>query len=234
MIQFYTAIGRYALREADGKKIPVVVLREGREYALDDQEQIVWFSLLWQIHTLDELRTVYRKWMQQTHTCGESLLDDCLDRMEAKGLITHGRDYVGIDAVYQLLSPLLIIPAPESLYGQWNAFRHLRSKGVPLSDAKQVFQRVTKAEKRVLHLVQNQVLSTSEVIQCVEKGIHTVKTEEDILNALYSDEITTSDNIGIVSRFSTEQLPVLQAVVNLYLKKQILFEKVTGDAHGHY
>ena len=57
-------------------------------------------------------------------------------------------------------------------------------------------------------------------------GVSDISSDEKLLDALYSDTDTTSDNIGDMMRGAQYQVPVTMAVANLYLRKQIILERV--------
>lgn len=227
MITFYTAVGRYEMRNGkNGNRHPVVILNH-KEHILDLQEMIIWSSSMWMIHTLDELRAIFYKKEREAHMIGEASFEDYLDRLEKKGLIVSGRDYVGIDALYNLLSKLYIVPVTGGLATKVGAFFHLTFlRGIPFRVTKNIFRKdkLTNDEKLVLALSQQTLLSTAELIKCVHKGATDLTSNDKVMDTLYDDEITTCENIGIFSRFYAQQKPVLQAVSNLYLKKLIMFE----------
>lgn len=229
MITFYTAVGRYELRnDENGDRHPVIILNN-KKHILDLQEMILWSSLMWKIHTLDELRAIFYKKEREAHMLGELSFEEYLDKLEKRGLIVSGCDYVGIDALYNLLSKLYIIPVTGSLFTKLSAFLHLTFvRSIPFRVTKNIFvkDKLTGDEKLVLALTQQAVLSTAELIKCVRKGATDLASNDKVMDTLYDDEITTCDNIGIFSRFYAEQKPVLQAVSNLYLKKLILFETI--------
>lgn len=50
-------------------------------------------------------------------------------------------------------------------------------------------------------------------------------TDEDLLDVLYHDEYTTSDNIAYAVRSLPQCRPVITSIANLYLRKQIIFER---------
>lgn len=227
MITFYTAVGRYKLRSGkNGNRHPVIFLNH-KEYTLDLHEMILWSSLMWKIHTMDELKAIFYKKEREAHILGEASFEDYLDGLEKKGLIVSGRDYVGIDALYNLLSKLYIVPVTGSFITKVGAFFHLTFvRGIPFRVTKNVFRKdkLTNDEKLVLALSQQALLSTAELIKCVQKGATDLTSNDKVMDTLYDDEITTCENIGIFSRFYEQQKPVLQAVSNLYLKKLIMFE----------
>ena len=57
----------------------------------------------------------------------------------------------------------------------------------------------------------------------MECGIVDVTTNDKLMDSLYTDDITTYKNIGILFRTCTSCKPVLEAVTILYLNKYILF-----------
>lgn len=75
-------------------------------------------------------------------------------------------------------------------------------------------------------LAKQALLSTAEIIACVEKNIYVLPNEESILEGIYSDQDTTSDNISSMVRVSTVSEPITLAVANLYLRQQIILERI--------
>lgn len=229
MITFYTAVGRYELKKTlDGTQYPVVFVND-REHMLDIQEMILWSSLMWSIKTMPELEKEFYLKEREAHVLGEMNCIDYLNRLEQRGLIVSGHDYVGIDALYNLLSNLYIVPATGSLLTKLAAVVHLTVvKKLPFRVAKNIFthDKLTANEKQVMHLSKQALLSTAELIKCVELNANNVSSNDKVLELLYSDDATTCDNIGSITRFSEKRQPVLEAVANLYLKKLILFERL--------
>ena len=227
MIKFYTAVGRYVLRKDDqGIQYPLVIAGD-RECELDIQEMIIWSSLLWKIRTYDELKADYSKQALSAHVCLEAPFDGYINRLLQRGLIVSGSDYVGIDALYALFSRLYIMPIADSFVAKLGAFINLTLQGVPFRITSKIFQRekLTEDEEEVLYITRQQMMSTAELIRCVQLGEREVGTEDKLVEVLYSDADTTGDNIHIASRFEEVQPSVLEAVAGLYMKKMILFEK---------
>ena len=63
-------------------------------------------------------------------------------------------------------------------------------------------------------------------IKCIDKNISRLPNECALLDSLYGDETTTSDNIASMVKISQSSKPVTLAVANLYLRQQIIFERV--------
>lgn len=79
--------------------------------------------------------------------------------------------------------------------------------------------------KKVLRLANQAMLSTAEIIKCVEQNKLDFRTEEELLDTLYYDDYTTSENISYTVRSLPQCRPVIASIANLYLRKQIIFER---------
>lgn len=84
----------------------------------------------------------------------------------------------------------------------------------------------SSTEQQIIHLSKQTLLSTAEIIRCAELQVSDLPTEEAVLDALYGDDITTSDNLADTVRYSRQRNNVLAAISNLYLRRQITFERI--------
>ena len=66
-------------------------------------------------------------------------------------------------------------------------------------------------------------VSVAELIRINDTDLWDIKSEEDIVPLAY-EEHEDMDTLGNFTRFSKDKNKVLEAIVNLYLKKQIVFE----------
>jgi len=224
----YTAIGKYEFRkDKDGNKLPVIIAEE-KEYTLDIWEMILWSSLIWNIHTHDEITKLFYKKEREVHVLGELSCETYIDRMEKIGLIVSGHGITAADALHDLLSKLYVIPVTANFITKSAAFLHLTFvKRVPYNVTKLIFDKpkLSETELRVLKLAVQNRLSVGELIKCVECGIVDVSTNDKLMDNLYTDEVTTYKNIGTLFRTCDSCNPVLEAVATLYLNKHILFER---------
>ena len=210
-----------------GNKYPVIIAEE-KEYALDPWEMILWSSLIWNIHTHDEITKIFYKKEREVHVLGELSCETYIDRMEKVGLIVSGHGITAADALHDLLSKLYVIPLTANLISKSAAFLHLTFiKKVPYKVTKHIFDRpqFSEAESKVLKLAEQNRLSVGELIKCVECGVVDVSTNDKLMDSLYDDDITTYKNIGTLFRTCDACSPVLEAVASLYLNKHILFER---------
>ena len=128
-----------------------------------------------------------------------------------------------------LLGGLYVVPISESLPLRTATFlKMLLLDGVPFARAKQIFRkaRLSEGEARVMSLARQALLSTAELIRCVDLGVTDVSSDDKLMDALYSDADATSDNMGDLMRTSKNRRPVTRSVARLCLHKQIIFERV--------
>ena len=144
-------------------------------------------------------------------------------------LVISGNGDTEYGALYDLLSPIYVIPSGGSFFLRTLTFIKLTFfRNIPVSKAKRLFakDRLTEKEQQVMNLARQALLSTSEIIKCIEMDIRRLPDEESILDQLYSDAYTTSDNINSLVKNSSSSKPVTLAVANLYLRQQIIFERI--------
>lgn len=225
----YTAVGRFERRSNDcGLFCPVIVI-SGRTYMVDLQEMVVWTCLNWRICRKAEIGDYYAQIGAASALAVSRSWEACVDRLVLRGLLIQGEGETEYDALYDLLSSMYIIPVEGSFLLRFRSFlKLLFFRKVPFSAARHLLQkdRRSASEEQVMKLAKQALLSTAEIISCMEKGIDSLPDEKSILDGLYSDDETTSGNIGYLVRSNPQSQPVILAVANLYLRRQIIFERV--------
>ena len=225
----FTAVGRLEKRTGGpGKTYPVIVLG-GKDYMVDLQEMLVWTSLNWRIIKREEIGELYGKAVLDYSFTSDRTWSDCVDRLLIRGLLISGSGETDYDALYDLLSAMYIIPATGSFPLRLFSFLKLiLIKDVPVSMARRLLRgdRRTPQEMQVMRLAGQTLMSTAEIIKCMEKGIRRLPNEESVLDKLYDDRDTTSDNIAYLVKSSASSKPVILAIANLYLRQQIIFERM--------
>lgn len=232
--KLYTAVGRFKMKgRINGMRCPLVVLG-GREYILDIQEMTLWTILNWRILSMEETAVLYERKNQETGFLSRRSMEECMRRLIQRGLVAEGIGDTGSDALYDLLSGLYVIPISESLLLRALSFIRLTVfVRIPFSVTKQIFRkdRRNDEEKKVMRLANQAVLSTAEMIKCIDQDALSFATDEELLDILYHDEYTTSENIAYAVRFLPQCRPVVTSVANLYLRKQIIFEAPYGRTY---
>ena len=224
---FYTAVGNFRRKvESPGHTYPVIVVNR-KEYMMDVQEMIVWTMLCWRLLNRQQLAQQYERLIKKAPTPSRTL-GSCVERLRTRGLIVSGSGKTDLDALYDLLAGLYVVPLSESIPLRLVTFLKLRLKGVPYANAKRLFCRdhPTAREAQIMRLSRQALLSTAELIKCVETGITDISTDSKLMDALYADNDTTSDNIRYLMQNVPSTVPVTLAIANLYLRKQIIFERL--------
>ena len=224
----YTAVGKFHVKGSIGSMRCPLVTIGGREFILDMQEMMLWTVLNWRILTEDEIYLLYEKKVQETGFMSARSAEECVRRLVQRGLIAKGSGDTGEDALYNLLSELYVIPISENLFLRMISFIRLTLfSRLPYSVTKKIFSKDKRndSEKKVMRLANRAILSTAEIIKCIDQNVLSFTTDEDLLDVLYHDEYTTSDNIAYAVRSLPQCRPVITSIANLYLRKQIIFER---------
>lgn len=229
MKTLYTAVGRFKRqRTPDGKDCPQILLG-GKEYLADLQELMIWTSLNWRIARMDEIGEYYRANAEKNHYTSSRTWEACVNRLLTRGLLVCGSGETEYDALYDLLSAMYIIPTSGNVFLRIASFLKLTLVNrVSLSVAVRLFRvdRRTKQEKQVMKLANKALLSTAEIIRCVEMDIGRLYGSDSIVERIYGDSDITSDNIADHVKASAHGQEVILAVANLYLRQQVIFERV--------
>lgn len=224
----YTAIGTFRKKsEGFGQTHPVVVINR-KEYAMDIQEMTVWTALCWRILDYHQLENKYTQ-LAQCAPVPTRTLESCVERLKTRGLIISGSGETDFDALYDLLSGLYVVPLSESLLLRLATFlKIVLFKGGSWSHAKQLFAKdhPNEREAQVIALSRQALLSTAELIKCVEVGATDISTDCKLLDAIYSDPNTNYDNIRYMVQYAACKEPITIAVANLYLRKQVIFQRI--------
>ncbi len=229
MNRFYTAVGRFEVKgHLHGVRCPQVVIGR-REYVLDVQEMLLWSILNWRILELDEIQALYERRAQETGFSASRPMEDCLCRLVQRGLVADGSGETASDSLYNLLSELYIVPISDSLMLRFLSFVRLTIfRQIPFAVTKKylVKDKRSEDEKQVMHLANQAILSTAELIKCFQRKKLDFCCEEELLDELYGDDVTTSDNMAFMVQYLPECRPVILSVANLYLRRQIIFERI--------
>lgn len=222
MITLYTAIGNYKLN-AHG--LPTIFIGDN-EYALDTHELILWTILAFRILTYQELKKEFYAKERELHILGELDFDHYLNRLKVRRLIASGQDCTGIDALYALIGHLHVQAIPGNLFLRTITFLKLwLISRISFAKASLVLhtEKPEPLEKQILSLVRHQTLSTAELILCIQNGTTRLHNSQELIELLYSDELTNCESILSDCRVNDSRYLVLTAIVNLYFKQRILF-----------
>ena len=133
MLTLYTAIGTLKfVKNTNGKSTPMV-LNNHQEFGLCDHELILWSCLAFQILQIHELESAYNVRLKNSGRPDGLAFSYYLNRLLLRGLIAKGEGVTGVDALYQLLGKLHILPVHETfstrlfivIPGKFKSFIHL-------------------------------------------------------------------------------------------------------------
>ena len=229
MKTLYTAIGKFECRTAESSSEYPVIVVSGKEYMMDPQELTLWNALSWRILKSNEIGHYYNVAIQKSEFHPSRSLEGCLNRLISRSLVISGSGDTEYDALYNMIAALNIMPATGTFLVKIMAFCKLSWKyGLSLKTARFIFRKDsrTETEALVMALVNQTQLSTAEVIKCVDRNIRDIPNEEAVMDMLYHDDDTTSDNIRSLMKSAHRSKDVILAISNLYLRQQIIFERI--------
>ena len=227
MLTLYTTVGYLKMtKTAEGIPTPAII-NNGQEYRLSEHELTIWSCLAFQILHAHELEQLYAKYRSGMKHPDAQTFAGSLNRLLLRGLIVKGTGLTGIDALYQLLGELYIHPVKDSCIIRLFTSLKLSFTGkLPLTALPRCFHKraIPPLEKMVLKLSARVPLSTAELLSCFDNKIHKPGKLLDALDELYNNECVTYRTLAEDAQIHHLQLPVLQAIGNLYLNRQILFQ----------
>ena len=231
MLTLFTAVGHLTMQKTEyGKRLPIVRVNN-KEYAVTPRELILWSGLAFQILTKEELLRFYQTGISQQNLPGDSDFDYILRRLILRGLIVNGTGCTAVDALYHLLGQLHITPVNEAFHVRLFACIRLWMNGrLPLYRIPHYLKRPenTPMEVLILKLAQHLSFSVAELIGFVDPSA--LPEDSDLTALPYTSDAhcleapVNLENIG-QTVLDHVQYPVLEGIANLYLKKQIIFQK---------
>lgn len=226
MLTLYTAVGHLTLRKGQNHTNYPMVLIGKQEYGLVPEELALWSCLAFQILTLEELKKFYQEGLESKGIYSSGSFEYFLRRLLMRELITKGSGLTGVDALYRLLGNLYLEPVKDSWFLRLFTCIQLYTNGtLPLSEFQQRLKKPenTKLETLILGLSHELSLSVAELLEYVDSQSNL--PPKVALQELYDNTEETCDTLAEQVQIHQTQLPVLQAIGNLYLHKQILFNK---------
>lgn len=227
MLTLYTAIGHLKFQRNTNQTTTPLVINQHKEYGLTDEELIVWSCLAFQILQIHELEDACTQRRNSLKATTESSFKNTLNRLLLRGLVAKGEGMTGVDALYRLLGELYITPVESRFSARLFSCIHLYLTGsIKKKEFGQYLKKTyyTPMEETILKLARAVPLSTAELVTCVKNNLH-VQSNQDVMDALYQDSDMTCKTLAEDVALNHIHYPVLQAIGNLYLNKQILFQK---------
>lgn len=222
MVEYFVTKGKLVVRNSEP-----LIEADGETKALSKSEFILWTSLHWNVMDKESLKAEFERRMRKYNLNADVSFDQTLNRLNTRGLVAGKSDYLAVDALYNLLKDLYVVP-----FGTVNFFKKamifsymLFIQGVPLYKCREAMEdfNMNCLEKQIVSFSKRLKVSVAELIRINDKNLWGIKSEDDIVSLAY-EEHEDIDTLGNCTRFSKDKNKVIEAIVNLYLKKQIVFE----------
>ena len=221
MVEYFVTKGKMVVRNSE----PLVVA-DGETKALTKAEFILWTSLHWNILNKDSLKKEFDRRMKKYGLYGDVSFEQILARLETRGLVASKSDYLAVDALYNLVKDLYVVPlGTVNVIKKAFMFGLMLIKGVPYEKCLETIENfnLKGLEKQIVSFSKRLKVSGAELIRINDKNLWDIKSEETIVPLAYAED-ENMDTLSNDARFSKDKTKVLEAIVNLYLKKQIVFE----------
>ena len=226
MLTLYTAIGYLKFKKGNNKQPLPVIINNGQDYGMTENELLLWSCLAFQILQIHELEVEYESRLAKNALPDSLPFSHYLNRLILRGLIVKGEGLTGVDALYQLLGSLYILPVKDTFSIRFFSCIHLCLEGkIKIGDFSRYLRKETYSpiEEVILKLAEKVPLSTAEMLTSIEKKAN-IQNEADVTKELYEDSDATCQSLAEDAQVHHLQFPVLQAIGNLYLNKQISFQ----------
>lgn len=221
MVEYFVTKGKLVVRNSE----PLVVV-EVETKALSQAEFILWTSLRWNVMNKESLKAEFDRRMKKYGLYGDVSFEQTLSRLKTRGLVASKSDYLAVDALYNLVRDLYVVPlGTVNVFKKAIMFGVMLINGVPFDKCREAMDgfNLNCLEKQIVGFSKRLKVSGAELIRINDKDLWNIKSEDDIVPLAY-EEHEDLDSIGNFTRFSKDKNKVLEAIVNLYLKKQIVFE----------
>ena len=222
MVEYFVTKGKLVVRNSE----PFVVT-DGETKSLSQAEFILWTSLHWNVMNKESLKAEFERRMKKYHMHGDVSFEQTLNRLKTRGLVAGKSDYLAVDALYNLVKDLYVVPL-----GTVNIFKRAMTftymffiQGISFYKCREAMDdfNLNCLEKQIVSFSKRLKVSVAELIRISDKDLWDIKSEDDIMPLAYEDN-EDMGSLGNITRFSKDKNKVLEAIVNLYLKKQIVFE----------
>lgn len=225
---YYTAIGCSDRRKENQKEVFYVVVNQ-QEFLMDPQEILLWTCLDGRILREEKLLEYYGILSPIGNVVSHRTPEECIRRLQVRGLIASGRGSTDYDALYNLMSGLTVMPVHRNWFTRWATFLYsVCFLHYPIRIAKEAFRKDerTRCESAVMDLVTVLPMRPSEIIHCVEHRVQPGNEPEQLAERIYDNDELTMENIVFYARGYEKGKSVIEAISNLYLRRQILFERL--------
>lgn len=169
VVEYLVTKGKLVVRNNE----PLVVV-DGDEKALSKSEFILWTSLHWNVTNKESLETEFNKRTKKYGIYGDVSFEQTLNRLKNRGLVAGKSDYLAVDALYNLVKDLYVVPL-----GTVNAFKRammfgiMLIEGVPFNKCREAMEdfNLNCLEKQIVGFSKRLKVSGAELIRISDKDL---------------------------------------------------------------
>lgn len=166
-LTYYLSVGYLRSNHDLGAKAHLTVLSKMGEYRLSPHERALWNVLSHKPLTDEEMRTEYKNLLDELGMSEDVSFDECLSCLCERELIISGNGEYEIEALYDMMQDILILPPPGRDTRRTQA-SFLLPLHKPALHSLRPKRRLSQQECEVLALVQKTPLTTAQLVMAVE------------------------------------------------------------------
>lgn len=182
-LTYYLSAGHLRSNHGRRAKVHSTVLAKKGEYRLSPCEEVLWSALSHKPLTYEKMKSEYKNLLDELGIGEDVSLDECLRHLCERELIISGEGEYEIEAWYDMMQDILILPAPGR--GPWQAQAvFLLPLHIPASRPLRPKRRLSQQESEVLALVRTTPLTTAQLVMAVECKSWSSETLESVTDSL--------------------------------------------------
>lgn len=110
---YYLSVGHLHLSHSRGSKAHLAVLAKKRVYLLSPHEEALWSVLSYKPLTYEDMNAEYKNLLHTLNMDDGTGIEECLRHLCELKLVIHGEGEYEIEAWYEAMQNVLILPSPE-------------------------------------------------------------------------------------------------------------------------
>lgn len=150
---------------------------------MSPHEEVLWSILSYKPLTYEKMESEYKNLIDELGIGEDISLDECLRILCERELIISGEGEYEIEAWYDMMQDILILPSPGRVLWRTQP-AHLLSLHIPASCPLRPKRRLSQQESEVLALVQAAPLTTAQLVMAVECKSWNSETLESVTDSL--------------------------------------------------
>ena len=199
---------------------------QGRKgvFRLTQQEEALWSVLCHGPLGPIQMEAKYNTMIDRSDIREDTSVDHCLRHLRKLGLVVSGEGDFPLEARYNAMRDVLVVPFPETLPKRVHVAAHLLARrSASFNDVKAMFphRRPTELETEILTLVSHAPLTVAQLIMLVECKTWSAETVGSVIECLKQDGRSAMNTYAEMMYASSDMERVLDAVTALRQDRKI-------------